>query len=229
MNKKRINELFYKEKKYSEIKEIISKSSESWSFNICGKIALYEKNTDEAFEYFDKANNIYGCAYSEFLAGKTEDAIILLNLISNSSSIANWLLFFIGLTENNLGYSTYFQVRNFYEQDLEMLFMYKQHEKIGAIIQQTGYIANFNREVYKYCARVMLNNGCTKQAEIMLRDSLNICYNDPETHYLMGEVNIIKNNMQEAIYQFETAASVNKGYYPAEEKIKQLKTTGKKV
>ncbi len=222
MDKRQINQIFYKDKEYSEIKKMLQTSTESWSFNMLGKILLYEKSIDNAFESFEKANNIAGCAYCEFLSGNIENAKILLNLVQNASPYINWLIFLTNLVEGNYTNTTYFQVRNFYEQDLELLFFYEQNDKIEKIIQNTEYIANFNREVYKYCARVLLNNGYNKQSEIMLRDSLSICYNDPETHYLMGEVNLAKGNRQEALYQYETAIKVNSGYYPAEQKIKDI-------
>ncbi len=222
MDKKHINEVFYKEKNCFKIKEILSSLNESWSFNMLGKISLYEKSIDRAFENFDRANNIAGCAYCEFIIGNIENTKILLNLIRDSSPFAGWLMFLVDLIENRSGNTTYFQVRNFYEQDLELLFLYEQNEKIKKIIQNTEYISNFNKEVYKYCARVLLNNGYYKQAEIMLRNSLSICYNDPETHYMMGEINQKKDNRQEALQGFETAVKVNNGYYPAEQKIKHI-------
>jgi len=196
--------------------------NQTYNSNAAAKKALLNKNPDSAFEYFEKANNIAGCGYCELLKGNIREAKILLNLVRNSSSFVNWLLFLIDLTEEKYGKTTYFQVRNFYEQDLEMLIMYKRNNEAERIIQKCEYISGFNREVYKYCARVLLNNGYIKESEIMLRNSLEVCYNDPETHYMLGEVNIIKDNRQEAVYQFETSSKVNGGYYPAEQKIRQI-------
>lgn len=223
MKKAQIYEIFYKEKDYSKIKKMLEKSSDSWSFNVSAKIKLAENKPMEAFQLFDKANNLYGCAYCSFLNGDLKEAKVLLKLAESSYSFVNWLLFLINLVEGDLGYTTYFQVRNFYEQDLEMLIQNHQFQIAENIISHTDYIADFNREVYKYCARVLFNNEYIKEAEIMLNNSLNICYNDPETHYIMGEINLIKNNIKGALYQFETAVRVNNGYYPAEIQVNRLK------
>jgi len=216
-----LNRLFYRQADYVEVKKTLEKQAGTADNNMLAKIALYEKDADKAFDYFDKSNNIAGCAYCEFIKGNLQEAKILLNLVNNSSSFVKWLIFIVDLLENRYSRTTYFQVRNFYEQDLEMLIFYKRCDEAERIIQNCEYISGFNREVYKYCARVLLNN---KEAEVMLKNSLNLCYNDPETHYMLGEVNIVKNNMHEAIRQFETSSKVNGGYYPAEQKLCSLIT-----
>ena len=223
MDKNKINELFYIKKDYSKIKEILKYSKDSWSFNILAKVALYESNINKAYANFEKSKNVTGCAYCEFLDGNIKQAKKLLELIKVSSSFSNWLYFFINLSENEYGVTTYFQVRNFYEQDLAMLINYKQYNISEKIINEIDYIANFNREVYKYCARVLLMNEKIKAAGIMLKKSIDICYTDPETHYLMGELSMIKGEIEMALEQYNISIKVNGGYYPAEEKIKELK------
>ena len=57
-----------------------------------GKIALEEIEPEKAFEYFNRAENIYGCAYCKFLQGYIEEARILVTLMKNSSPVADWIL-----------------------------------------------------------------------------------------------------------------------------------------
>ena len=52
MKKSEIEKLFYLEKNYSRIKELLKDSSESWSFNILGKIFLLEGDCINAYNYF---------------------------------------------------------------------------------------------------------------------------------------------------------------------------------
>ena len=124
MNKEEILQLFYKDKDYSKIKELLKNSNESWSFNMLGDIAIIDIEPEKAFEYYNKAENIFGCAYCKFLEGELEEALIFATLIRNSSPAADWLYSIINILQNNLTYfPTYFQIRNFYEQDLEMLLL----------------------------------------------------------------------------------------------------------
>lgn len=223
MLKNKIEKLFYKEKNYSKIKELLKDCSESWSFNILGKISLLEKNPDSAFENFNNAGNIYGCAYSKFLDGDIEEAKILLSLIKDSSPAADWLFSLTGLLCNDFKFTpTYFQIRNFYEQDLEMLLMYKQYKIAEEIIKLNSYLETFNREIYKYSARVLANNKQYEMSKKLLLKSLNISYKDPETHFLLGEIYEKENNRTEAELYYRRAIEVNNEYFPASLKLKDL-------
>ena len=223
MNKALIEELFYIKKEYSKIKELLINSNESWSFNILGKIQLNESNYDKALSMFEKAKNILGLGYCKFLQGKPKEAEKILLLIKDSSSFVNWILFLISLCNDAKDiYPTYFQIRNFYEQDLEMLFKAKQYEIIKKILNKNYYLERFNREIYKYSARVLKNNNYEKEAEELLKKSLDICYKDPETHYMLGEIYLIQNKKDIAIKAFKISEEVNNGYYPAYNRLKDL-------
>ena len=223
MNKTELEELFYIIKDYSKIKELLMNSNKSWSFNILGKINLEETNYDIAFNFFYKAKNIPGCGYCKFLEGEIEKAKDILSSINDSSSFVNWILFLINLYNDVKDiYPTYFQIRNFYEQDLEMLFKARQYEIIKKILNKNYYLERFNKEIYKYSARVLKNNNFEKEAEELLKKSLNICYKDPETHYILGEIYLIQNKKDMAIKSFKKSEEVNNGYYPAYNRLKDL-------
>lgn len=223
MNQKELYKLFYKDKDYSRIKEIKNDFSTFWSFNIFAKRALYTSNIKEAYMYFNKAKNIYGCAYCKFIIGNINEAELLLKLVRDSSSAVNWLLFVIELIQGNItNPPTYFQLRNFYEQDLEILFQYKQTAFINKIVEKNSYMEYFNREIYKYTARVFFNNNYIDIAENFLKKSLDVCYKDPETHYLLGELYIVKKNFEKAKTEFSISSNVAGEYLPAKNKLKDL-------
>ncbi len=220
LNKLETEKLFYKEKNYSGIKQQLINCNEAWSFNILGKIELQNINPDEAFEYFNKAKNVLACAYCKFLTGEISEAKVILVMLNNTSPAANWLLSLISVLENNTEYQpTYFQIRNFYEQDLEMLFLYKQNSTIEKIINKLYYFENFNKEIYKYTSRVLFNNGYIKQAEVLIKKSLSLWYKDPETHFILGEIYSKEKKLKEAKKSYLKAIEVNCGYEPASIKL----------
>jgi tetratricopeptide (TPR) repeat protein len=178
MNKEEILRLFYKDKNYSKIKELLENSNESWSFNMLGDIAIQEQEPEKAFVYYNQAENIFGCAYCKFLQGDLDEARILATLIRNSSPSADWLYSITSLLLNDLSFlPSYFQIRNFYEQDLEMLFRYKQEKIIDKLLTITPLIENINREIYKYSARVLLNNKYYEQAKcLLLKKTLSLLF-----------------------------------------------------
>ncbi len=217
MEKFKIEKLFYIDKNYSGIKELLKNDSDSRSFNILGKINLWNGNLNEAYHWFQKSNYIFGCGYCKFMEEKTDDAKILLKLIKNSSSAVNWLLCLINILENNNTNEnpTYFQIRNFYEQDLNMLFLYKRKEYIKKIIKKIPYFEHFNKEIYKYTARVLLINNYLEPAEKFLKKSLDIFYNDAETHFMLGELYYRKKEFQKAKIQYIQSNKANGNYIPA--------------
>lgn len=192
-------------------------------FNNAGKKFLNQKSPELAYEFFKKAGNINACAYCKMLEGDIKSAEFILNLAKDSSPFGNWLLFIIALIQNKYPKTTYFQVRNFYEQDLEMLFLYERTDFIKNLTDKNAYIEKFNREIYKYTARVLLNNNIYDQAEEMLKKSCEICYNDPETHYMKGEIELQKGNKEAAIKEFKISADITGDYKPATEKLKTIK------
>ncbi len=225
MLKYEIEKLFYIDKDYSGIRKLQKDSSNFWSFSILGKIELYTGNVKNAYNYFNKAKLIYGCCYCNFLMGKTDEAKTLLNLIRESSSAAKWLIFLINILEDNYSeIPTYFQIRNFYEQDLNMLFKYKKTDYIKKIISENKYMEHFNKEIYKYSGRVLLNNNQLELAEKFLQKSLDIFYKDPETHFMLGEIYEREKRLFNAQKSYELANEVNRGYFPAIKKLKVLKT-----
>lgn len=223
MNKDKLYRLFYIDKNYSEIKEIENDFSDFRSFNIYAKSALYTGNIHESYIFFNKAQNIYGCAYCKFMMGCITESKVLLNLVKDSSPAVRWLLFLIEILEDDISeVPTYFQIRNFYEQDLDILFLYNQRKIINTIVEKNSYIECFNREIYKYTARVLFNNNYIDLAEKFLKKSLNVCYNDPETHFLLGELYLIKKDFIKAKQEFSLSNSVTGEYFPAKNKLKDL-------
>ena len=223
MNEKELLELLYIKKEYSEIKEQLKNSLDIRSFNILGKISLWNKDLENAYKYFNKAQSVIGCCYCYLLDEKINEAKVLLNLVRNSSSCVNWMLALIDIVEDKEGiYPSYFQIRNFYEQDLELFFKYKKNKYIETIVKKQHYLEYFNREIYKYTGRVFLNNNVLDKAEVLFLKSLEIYYNDPETHFLLGEIHLKKGNKQQALKEFKISSEVNGIYLPAINKVKDL-------
>ncbi len=188
-----------------------------------GQIALYEQQPELAYEYFNKSGNICACSYVRFIQGNIEEARILLLLIKENSSMSKWLMFLINmLFDNKFKEPTYFQIRNFYEQDLEMLFLYQQSEIINELLKRNNFLANYNREIYKYSARVLHNNQYTEQAKILLKKSLEICYKDPETHFIVGEIYENNGEIDNAKRSYQKALDACPDYMPAKLKINHL-------
>lgn len=225
MDKNQINNLLYIKKDYSKIKELLKNSQESWSFDILAGIYLNEGDIQNALKYYEITNNSQFMAYCYLIKGEYPKAKTILLRIKNYSSFTKWLLFLTNFINGDLSIApTFLQIRNFYEQDLERFIRTKQYKTVNKIIAQNVYLERFNREIYKYTARVFLNNNLNNNAENFLKKSLDICYKDPETHFLLGEIYSQKKDKINAIKEFEKANAIFGEYIPAKNRLKDLRS-----
>ena len=194
------------------------------SYNISAQKELQKGNIKQAYLIYDKIHSLAGCGYCNFLLGNLTEAEIQLNLIKGSSPFVNWLISLISTIKeyDNDDFPTYMQLKCFYEQDLDMLLNCKNNELAQKIINKNPYFECFNREIYKYSARVLLNHGDTVTSEQLLYKSLDILYKDPETHYLLGEVYLKKSEKERAKEAFINANKVAGKYLPALKMINDL-------
>ena len=200
-----------------------AREKELRSFCAAAKQKLYNGDIVGAYKNFKKAENIHGCAYCKFLSGDMDDALVLLKLIQGINPAVDWLLCFINIINcNNKEYPTYFQIRNFYEADLNMLFFYKNFDCIRKILIKADYLSRYNKEIYKYNARVFIDNNLPEKAILFLKKSLEIYYKDPEVHFMLAEVYYSQEKFKEAKTEYEKANNIAVRYFPALNKLKTL-------
>ena len=217
-----INKLLY-EKKYSELIELLESSNNIRKFFIIGEILLNSGNIEKAQENFEIAQCMWAVGYCKFLNAKLGEAKVILNEYAFSSSFSDWILKLINVINDNYSNPpTYFQIRNFYEQDLEMLYLYKRYSFINKIISKSKYFGNFNMEIYKYNGRFLYNHNYNEDAVKFLKKSLDIYYKDPETHFILGGIYEKSKDKESAIKSYKKSIEVNGEYYPALKRIKEL-------
>ncbi len=193
------------------------------SFCYTGRQKLSIGDLEGAYEYFKKGENTFGCAYCRFIQGRIEEAAVLLNLIRDLNPAVNWLLCLIGIiNDDTKEIPSYFQIRNFYEADLNMIFLYGNKEYAIKICKGIKYLAKYNKEVYKYTARVLIDNDSLKSAILLLKKSIDIYYKDPEVHFMLGEAYRKIGNTENAKKEYRISNEVTGGYYPAIKVLKDM-------
>ncbi len=193
------------------------------SYNIMAKKSLWEGDIISAYNLFQKINSLHGCGYCKLMMGEKEEALNYLILVKDSSSAVNWLIELIKfLNKDESSSPSFMQIRDFYEQDLDMLFKYQRNEYINQILGGNNFFECYNKEIYKYTARVLLNYNLTALAESYIKKSLDIFYNDPETHFILGEIYMKHNQYEKAKEEYNAANNVINGYLPAQEKLKSF-------
>ena len=188
-----------------------------------GKLLLCAGDLAKAYKYFVFCNNIWGQAYCKFLSRELKESFNILQSVVDSSPVVNWELCLLGILLDKKNYEpTYFQIRNFFETDIDMLFKYSHTDYVKKIFMELGYFLKFNREIFKYAARTLINNGGEKEAIFFLNRSLDINYRDPEVHFMLGEIYLNHSDRKNAIMEYRKSNEVIGEYMPAIEKLKEL-------
>ena len=181
------------------------------------------KQYNNAFDEFLKLNLFYECGYCKFIQGDVSSAKRYWESCKDESPALDWgvgLLSLVNLTvPQNL---SFFQIRNFLERDMQLLFENRQFKMVENILSAADIIAEFNPEAYKFIGRVLLNNGYIDLAGEFLEKSKDIYYGDCEIHYLLAQYYLLKNDGKSAIKILKKSLSINSEYFPAKNLLQKL-------
>lgn len=166
----------------------------------CSSVKIYENTLEHA--------------YLLILNNDLEDADKIFKLLD--SPRAKWGSVLISVLRGFLkNYPTYFQIRNFYEIDLDFLL---KNEKIDYTEQMLGALdvfSNINQEVYKYAARVMYENKLYSAALKYMNKSKRIYYNDAELHFMLAKYYLRVNDFENSEFYINECLKLIPDYYPA--------------
>ena len=192
-------------------------------------------NYNEALQYLEQGE-ISACkdyfrdngykleyGYTLMLSDNHDEAEKIFNMIS--SLRADWALKLIPIMQGYLdNIPTYFQIRNFLEIDINLLFKASQKNYVEYILGAADSFQSVNTESYKFLGRVLLKNGYMNASKIFLDKSSDVCWRDPELQYLYVEYYLMNNDIANACKAVDNCLRVSPEYYPAISMQKKLKT-----
>lgn len=153
-------------------------------------------------------------AYLAILKDDLNTARLVFESIDSSRAIWGKALVDIlsGYTEK---FPTYFEIRNFFEIDLDFLIKNNKTHYIEQLLSSLKYLSQINQEVYKYTARVMLENKLYNSALEYMEKSKELFYNDPELHFILAKFYASQNNFKQAIFYIDECLKIVPSYFPA--------------
>ncbi len=224
MKKNEILNLLYVAKDYSKLKKICLKNKgDEWYKSIYAKVLFNEQKYSDAAKIFYELKMFYESGYCLLMLGDLFNAKRLWDSLDDSKPIYLWgksMLGFIEKKPNQL--PTYFQIRNFLEQDLDALLRANLISFAENLINSIDMLAQINSESYKYMARVLLNHNYYDISQNFLEQSKDIYYKDPETHFLLAKIYLQKHEIEKAKISLNNAIKVNDGYFPAKNLLNEL-------
>ena len=175
---------------------------------------------DKIFFFYDD------CSFLKLYPYSIEHAyLLLLNQdLSSAEKIfdsldsprAKWAKIMVSILKGYLVESpTYFQVRNFFEIDLDFLLKNEKLEYVELLLGALDVLVYVNQEVYKYAGRVMYENKLYSAALKYFNKSKKIYYKDAELHFLLAKYYLRVNDTKEALFYINKCLSIIPDYYPA--------------
>ncbi len=178
---------------------------------------------DECQSFFEKNNCILELAYCNLLKGELEGAENLFKHLLGADPRAHWGSILCGILLNKLTpYPTYFELRNFFEIDINLLINYQRGEFVEELIRYADVFSSVNSETYKYLGRVFWANEIFSYGKFFLEQAKNYMYNDPELHILLANVYIQEGRIDRALNSVNTCLCILPEYFPAIDLKKKL-------
>lgn len=225
MDKDKILKLLYSEKNYFSAESLCRKSNSEDGLELFARSLYYQNKFLEAAEIYHRIERFTEEGYCYFYSGNKSSADRIWFSQKETSSLLIWAKAFSGYVEKRRKrVPSFFQIRNYYENDLDML-LYLGFEKYAEnLIDSIQFFCDVNLEVYKYTARVLFNHKYYDFADKFLSVAKKYGNGDTELYVLDAKNNIAQKRYYSAVKSLEKALGISKNYYPAKimfEKIKR--------
>ena len=170
--------------------------------------------------FFDKdENNTFTARSVEhaYLAVLNDDLATARAVFESiDSPRARWGIVLTGILSGYMEYiPSYFEIRNFFEIDLDFLIKNEKFDYIENLLSSLKILSEINREIYKYTARVMYENNMYNSSLEYMEKSKECFYNDPELHFMFAKFYFNSGKYQTADYYLAECLKIIPSYNPA--------------
>ncbi len=223
MNRKELLTRFYVDKDYDKLKSVLRDSADISEHDILARIFIEEKNYTKAAEIYFNAGMLYEYGRCQLLCGNLAETKKIWSVLKTDDPAVHWgksLLEFIDLYVMHI--PTFFQIRAFLEVDLDALLQANLISYCENIANGAHLLAQNNPESYKFIGRVFVNNKYFELAELFLKKAKDVCYVDPEIHFLLAKCYLNKNDIKRAKEALKISMDKGYGYYPAKKLLNEI-------
>ncbi len=218
-----LSELYIK-KNYAKLKKILFHSDDAYDLEILGRIYTEEMDFSSALSIYKRLGMMYEYGRILLIQGCLKEAKSVWYNLDVDSSIVLWGRSLIQFIERYVSVVPgFFQIRSFLEVDLDALMRARQYEFCENIINCADLMAQNNTECYKFIGRVFVNHKLYDIAKLYLQKAKEVCYADPEVHFLFAKCYIANNNTLRAVNSLKTCLEKAHDYYPAQKLLRELK------
>lgn len=177
-------------------------------------------NEKKFFFFYDDSSSIkieansIEHAYLAILNDELDVAVLIFSKIDSPRAL--WGKILVDILKGYLTeFPTYFQIRNFFEIDLDMLLKNEKILYVEQVLGSLDILSTINQEIFKYTARVMYVNRLYSAALKYMNKSKKIYYNDAELHFMLAKYYLHVNDYEQALFYTEECLKLIPDYYPA--------------
>lgn len=219
-----IMKVIYEQKDYPLAEKLCAERQDDESLLMLARVLFYERKFANAEILFKKLHKLTEYGYCKLFQGEKRSADMIWSAVEDNSPLILWAKALSGYIEKKQKrIPTFFQIRNFYECDLDTLMSLKFLEYSENLINSIQYFADINPEVYKFTGRVLLNHGYLDLADKFLQAGKAQVFDDTELHFLFAELRMAQNQRPAAIKSLETVLEISPTYYPARKLLANIK------
>lgn len=224
MNKNELLRIIYEQKDYNLAERLCSKKSDAENKLLLARILFYNHKFSEAGLLFGELNKLTEYGYCRLYQGDKVSADSIWFSLEDESPLIMWAKALSGYLDNvKRREPTFFQIRNFYEIDLDRFLSLQMTNYAENLINSIQYFADVNLELYKFTARVLFNHEYYSLSERFIDAAKRNVFEDPEIHYIEAELRLKQNQKLSAIKSLSTILEIEPEYYPAKRLLKTLK------
>ena len=213
----------YVRKNYHDLTSKLVNSTEPYCLEILARTYLELLDFSNALNIYEKLGMKYEFGRVLLLQGKLDEAKSVWYGLEINSPLVLWGRALVQFIERYvIDLPAFFRIRSFLEVDLDALMRSHQYEFCENIINCADLMAQNNTECYKFIGRVFVNHKLYDIAKIYLQKAKEVCYSDPEVHYLFAKCYMANNNSYRAIESLKTCLQKVPEYYPAQMLLNEL-------
>ena len=223
MQKQDLMREFYINKNFKYLKECLYGTNETEEKEYLAKIYIEEKDYLKAASIYSQLNFRYELGRCTLLSGNLKEEKKIWLSIKEDNPATLWgksLIEFIDLYVTRI--PTFFQIRAFLEVDLDAMLNANLITYCENIVNGAHLFAQNNQESYKFIGRVFVNNEYFDLAELFLQKAKDICYVDPEVHFMLAKCHMHNGDKEREISSLKTSLEKGYGYYPAKKMLKKI-------
>ena len=224
MNRLEILKIIFEKKDYSLAEKLCMGNINDDSIRMLARVLFFDKKYERAEILFKKLHMYAEYGYCRLYQNDKRGADKIWFSQKDNSPLIMWAKALSGYIEGGqIREPSFFQIRNFYETDLDTLLSLNMTRYAENLIKSIQYFADINPEVYKFTARVLFNRGYYSLAENFLNTAKEFVYEDTELHVIEAQVRLAQNEKYAAIKSLKNALDISPSYYPAKKLLANIK------